>query len=104
MKLLFDLSSKNSSSQIMRSLEWSQQVEDLIGFEWREQQPVPACRGGQAVRFQVFADCPNLSDYDLGKRFALNKAVFQVDHNAMLESGMIEVRATSVGLLADMPA
>lgn len=92
-------------SQIMRSLEWGQQTEELNSalFRWREEQSVPACRGGQTVRFQMFADHPKRSDYGLGQRFILRKTVFEVDLNCEFENALIEVRATSVGMIEDMP-
>ena len=92
-------------NQIMRSLEWAQQTDELNSalFRWREERLVPACRGGQTVRFQMFADHPKRSDYDLGQHFILRKTVFEVDLSCELENGLIEVRATSVGLVEDMP-
>jgi hypothetical protein len=94
------------SQHIIGSLEWTQQAEeqelDSVLFADRKIVAVPAHRGGQSIRFEVFADDPGLSDYGSGKLLALSKVVFKVLSNNMLESGIIEVTAISVGLVADM--
>jgi hypothetical protein len=51
----------------------------------------------------MFADHPKLSDYGLGRHFILRKTVFKVDHVCEFANGLIEVRATSVGMIEDMP-
>jgi hypothetical protein len=93
------------SQRIIGSLEWTQQEQEQeldSVFADRQIVAVPAHRGGQSIRFKVFADDPGLSDYGSGKLLALSKVVFKVLSNNMLESGIIEVTAISVGLVADM--
>jgi hypothetical protein len=92
------------SQHIIGSLEWTQQEQEqeLSVLADRTIVAVPAHRGGQSIRFEVFADDPELSDYGSGKLLALSKVVYKVLSNNMLESGMIEVTAISVGLVADM--
>jgi hypothetical protein len=97
------------SQRIISSLEWTQQegeqeLDSVLFADKTDRQivAVPAHRGGQSIRFKVFADDPELSDYGSGKLLALSKVVFKVLSNNMLESGMIEVTAISVGLVADM--
>ena len=106
MKQLFGTSDRHSSNQIMRSLEWTQQTEELDStlLTHRKSTPVPACRGGQSIRFEIFADDPERASYDCGELLAANKVAFRVCRNAILESGAIEIRATSVGMIEDMPA
>jgi hypothetical protein len=97
------------SQRIIGSLEWTQQeqeqeLDSVLFADKTDRQivAVPAHRGGQSIRFKVFADDPGLSDYGSGKLLALSKVVFKVLSNNMLESGIIEVTAISVGLVADM--
>lgn len=106
MKQLFGTSDRHSPNQIMRSLEWTQQTEELDStlLTYKESAPVPACRGGQSIRFEIFADDPERASYECGELLAVNKTAFRVCRNATLESGMIEVRATSVGMIGGMPA
>jgi hypothetical protein len=97
------------SQRIIGSLEWTEQeqeqeLDSVLFADKTDRQivAVPAHRGGQSIRFKVFADDPGLSDYGSGKLLALSKVVFKVLSNNMLESGIIEVTAISVGLVADM--
>ena len=94
------------SQHIIGSLEWTQQAEeqelDSVLLADKKIGAVPAHRGGQSIRFEVSADDPELSDYGSGKLLALSKVVYKVLSNNMLESGIIEVTAISVGLVTDM--
>jgi hypothetical protein len=70
----------------------------------KESAPVPACRGGQSIRFEIFTDDPERASYECGELLAAKKIAFRVCRNATLENGMIEIRATSIGMIEDMPA
>lgn len=106
MKSLFSAGEGRFSSQITRSLEWTQQTEELDSalLTCRESAPVPACRGGQSIRFEIFPDDPERASYECGELLAVNKVAFVVRRNTTLESGMIEISATSAGMIEDMPA